>query len=258
VAVDRAVSKEHQVAASENDEEQNSERSPGNLAAQIQEYLGQDRVVPPQNWLVAISRRAPETVVRAVRDGATLGQHVFARRKLRALVGVGSRRLHLGCGFNHLDAWINVDRLGAKADVFWDLRYPLPVPDGTFDAIFHEHVLEHLSLTDGFALTVECRRVLRPGGVLRVVVPDAGSAVTGYCKDDASSAAQWPTRMLSLQELFYGYGHVSMFDAETLVAFLGAAGFSDVEQRKFGDSLIEPCPDADGRRHESLYVEALK
>ncbi|MEM9703666.1 MAG: class I SAM-dependent methyltransferase, partial [Planctomycetota bacterium] len=53
-----------------------------------------------------------------------------------------------------------------------DLRDPLPFEDGAYDFVYHSHVLEHFRPADVPAFLSECRRVLRPGGVLRVVVPD--------------------------------------------------------------------------------------
>ncbi len=53
-----------------------------------------------------------------------------------------------------------------------DICEGLPFDDGTFDVVYHSHVLEHLSPVDGESLVSECHRVLRPGGVLRMVVPD--------------------------------------------------------------------------------------
>lgn len=63
--------------------------------------------------------------------------------------------------------------LKAKAGVqAHDLRKRLPVPDGTFDAVYSSHVLEHLTEEDGLRLLHEICRVLKPGGVCRVAVPD--------------------------------------------------------------------------------------
>lgn len=49
----------------------------------------------------------------------------------------------------------------------------LEFDDGSFDFIFSEHFLEHLFLDDAAALLAECRRLLKPSGCLRTVVPDA-------------------------------------------------------------------------------------
>ena len=54
----------------------------------------------------------------------------------------------------------------------WDLRHGIPFPDGTFDAVYHSHFLEHLDRSVAPAVLRECGRVLKPGGIVRVVIPD--------------------------------------------------------------------------------------
>lgn len=53
-----------------------------------------------------------------------------------------------------------------------NLKEGLPFADQTFDSVYHSHVLEHFQAEDGKHFVGECFRVLKPGGVLRVVVPD--------------------------------------------------------------------------------------
>ena len=83
------------------------------------------------------------------------------------------RRLQLGCGGRFHPAWINLDLHPQHASVArHDVTTPLPFPDRHFDAVYHAHLLEHLPRSQALAFLRECLRVLRPGGVLRVVVPD--------------------------------------------------------------------------------------
>ena len=160
------------------------------------------------------------------------------------------------------EGWVNVDLLGHHADLAWNLLRPLPFPSASADAVFHEHVLEHFSFADALRLLEECFRVLRPGGVLRVGVPDGAAYVQSYV-DGGSGIIEAvrpgrATPMLALAEVFYGHGHKSMYDYETLAILMSAAGFSDVEQRPFGESAITPPPDTAYRRAETLYVEATR
>jgi SAM-dependent methyltransferase len=60
------------------------------------------------------------------------------------------------------------------------VRKGLPFRTGAFDVVYHSHLLEHLTRTEGTALLTECWRVLRPGGVLRVAVPDLERIATLY------------------------------------------------------------------------------
>jgi hypothetical protein len=83
--------------------------------------------------------------------------------------------LNLGCGprFSERPEWVNMDFTSAHPSVrAHDLRRGVPFPANTFDAVYHSHVLEHFSRRDAVPFVRECFRVLRPGGVLRVAVPD--------------------------------------------------------------------------------------
>ncbi len=83
------------------------------------------------------------------------------------------RLLNIGCGSHfHVD-WINLDLISDNLNVIpHDVTCGLPFADGHFDSVYHSHVLEHLHCDDGFKLLNECFRVLKPGGVARIVVPD--------------------------------------------------------------------------------------
>ncbi len=81
--------------------------------------------------------------------------------------------LNLGCGYTFHPDWVNVDYSPTGPGVIsHDLQTPLPFPDNHFDLVYHSHVLEHLPKTKALQFLQECYRVLRPGGVIRVVVPD--------------------------------------------------------------------------------------
>ncbi len=85
----------------------------------------------------------------------------------------GVRRLNVGCGRTFHPEWTNVDLEPVDPRVLThDVRRGLPFDDNTFDVVYHSHVLEHLAPEDGERLVAECYRVLKPGGVLRIVVPD--------------------------------------------------------------------------------------
>ena len=83
--------------------------------------------------------------------------------------------LNVGCGrrFSRDVRWLNVDLAPASPEVTRiDAQHGLPFADATFRAVYHSHVLEHLHPDDARGLLRECHRILKPGGVLRVVVPN--------------------------------------------------------------------------------------
>ena len=81
--------------------------------------------------------------------------------------------LNLGCGSHfHLD-WTNLDFVSQSPHVQQhDLRKGLPEASDQFDMVYHSHVLEHFAPQQGQQFLAECYRVLKPGGVLRIAVPD--------------------------------------------------------------------------------------
>lgn len=89
--------------------------------------------------------------------------------------------LNIGCGERYLPAWVNID-LDARGPgiVQHDIQKGIPFPDGIFGAVYHSHLLEHLSKDYALAFLRECHRVLRCGGVLRVVVPNLEQIVRCY------------------------------------------------------------------------------
>ncbi len=83
------------------------------------------------------------------------------------------RLLNLGCGHRYHPDWVNVDfRSTGPGVLAIDLGGRLPFDDCAFDAVYHSHLLEHLPKRKAPFFMQECFRVLKPGGILRVVVPD--------------------------------------------------------------------------------------
>ncbi len=81
--------------------------------------------------------------------------------------------LNLGCGTRHHPDWINIDLLPRGPGVLvHDLSRRLPFDEGSFEVVYHSHFLEHLPRSASLPLMRECYRVLKPKGILRVVLPD--------------------------------------------------------------------------------------
>ncbi len=69
--------------------------------------------------------------------------------------------------------WVNLDVVPAHQSVtLCDVHKGIPYPDNFFDLVYHSHVLEHFEKTKAPLFINECYRVLKPGGIIRVVVPD--------------------------------------------------------------------------------------
>ncbi|MBC7870304.1 MAG: methyltransferase domain-containing protein [Chitinophagaceae bacterium] len=81
--------------------------------------------------------------------------------------------LNVGCGTCFHTDWTNIDLASASSHVIaYNILSGLPFEDNTFDAVYHSHVLEHLDRTAARNMMQECYRVLKPDGIVRVVLPD--------------------------------------------------------------------------------------
>jgi len=181
--------------------------------------------------------------------------------------------LDLGAADMPRGEFIAVDFFGKKGVYGADLRYPLWVDDACIDGIFSEHTLEHLSFAEALRVIAECYRVLKPGGRIRIIVPDVSIFVRRYLDRDVAWFEEWEEhvlrprgrRMFTMMEAIsfvtQEYGHRSAWDFETLRAALEAAGFVDIEEREYGDGR-EPILLRDrnlkSRIITSVYVEAQK
>ncbi len=117
------------------------------------------------------------------------------------MVSAMPKLVNFGCGQLIRPEWVNLDIDPRDPAVMHaDFRHPLPFESGTVDAVYHSHVLEHLDRDDAKAFLKENARVLKPGGVLRVVVPDLEVVVSHYLEalqgiergdPEAAALAEW-------------------------------------------------------------------
>lgn len=91
------------------------------------------------------------------------------------------RLLNLGCGGCFHPDWVNLDFVAASPAVIrYDLRLGVPFADESADLIYHSHLLEHFPRAWGERFIADCFRVLKPGALLRVAVPDLENIVRAY------------------------------------------------------------------------------
>ena len=104
------------------------------------------------------------------------------------------RLLNIGCGERWHPSWVNVDVAPRAASVIAaDAARGLPFPDAHFDAVYHSHVIEHIRRADVPRFIGECRRVLKPQGVLRVATPDLERLSELYLQRLRAAVAGCPT-----------------------------------------------------------------
>lgn len=161
------------------------------------------------------------------------------------------RKLQLGSGSTVLDGWLNTDRdPGRSETVYLDVTHRFPLPDHSFDYIFSEHQIEHLPYDTGLRMLRECRRVLRPGGRIRIATPDLrviAGLITPTLDAEQSRYVDWiietfvPDAPVSLpafvvNNAFRNWGHRFIYDEATLADALARCGFSDVCRFAMGES----------------------
>jgi SAM-dependent methyltransferase len=173
-------------------------------------------------------------------------------------------RLNWGCGSHVAAGWINSDVKEAPGiDLVADIRDGLPLETASVDYAVSVHALPELSYPALVPALAELRRVLKPGGVLRLVLPDLDRALAAYREGDAAYFKVDPERAGGLSSrfilhiLWYGYSK-SLFTAEFAAELLTEAGF---EQPRVCDdgktkSAFGRIVELDNREEESFRIEA--
>lgn len=204
----------------------------------------------------------------------------------------GVNAVNIGCGTSVAAGWINIDnspngRLSKYPLLKWilwklrilsdrhyrvnwpeallihDVRKRLPFPDSSIDYVYTSHFLEHNSLSDAKKLIADVFRILKSGGVFRVVVPDLAIGAQRYLnalqetppnKEAAADFLNW----LQLSRPGVRDPHLWMYDAPSLTAMLVEQGFANVVVRQFRQGRVPDCDVLDNRGEDSLYIEAEK
>ncbi len=191
------------------------------------------------------------------------------------------RKLQIGAGGNDPPGWFNTDIKPSKGESYLDATKPFPLPAGSIDYIFSEHVIEHLTYEDGLAMLRESRRVLAPGGKVRVITPDLRKLV-GLFQDSKSPESQryidgklaWHgwlqttvPEVIILNYELRGFDHQFVYDSRLLRNSLEQAGFVSIKEYSPGASDDPQLMNIEGRPHatfaavseyESMVLQAAR
>jgi SAM-dependent methyltransferase len=226
----------------------------------------------------------------------------------------GLSKLHLGCGLKTPPGWIHCDnswnarlarhpllrrflkttRLFPRAvlNVAWneqllihDVRKPLPFADNSLETIYSSNLLEHLYRTEAEAMLSECFRLLRPGGVCRIVVPDLRAMIQEYldelsldCEGNHTNGMKHADRLnvrmgfyppappsgpllYRLYKRFQSADHKWLYDERSLAEYFAKAGFTDVGRMPYQQSRIADIAEIEQTAHQpygELAVEGVK
>jgi len=203
-------------------------------------------------------------------------------QKLGVAADARELKLHIGCGEGRLEGWVNIDV--HPAPLAMNVLWGLPFGAGSARCVFVSHLLEHLFFPiDVRAFLGELRRVLAPGGIVRIVVPDVEQCIAAYAAQDRVFFASrretwtwWPKDATRLEDFlaYAGAGcepayqfesHKYGYDFETLSRELATAGFTAIERSQYMQSRHEALRVDEvsavaraqyGERYYSLFVEA--
>lgn len=177
-------------------------------------------------------------------------------------------KLNCGAGDHKLPGWTSVDADPASApDVLHDLSTGLPFPDASVDFIHSEDFLSCLPTADAVRTFLgDARRVLKPDGVMRLLLPSLERLLQAYAHQPQWLIAHWnravglplvpeTAGMLVNQALKLNPGF--FFDRPTLSLLLGEARFS-LREVDYGESPHAALRGIDLRRPDesvSVYLE---
>ncbi len=150
--------------------------------------------------------------------------------------------------------WLNADIEnppccdGGIYSIYMDLNHDLPLPADSFDYIFSQQGIEHFTYDRGIQILRECFRVLKPGGMVRLETPDivyfidsyraANKPVAKAVHEFAKEFEAPPTHLTSLNAIVRHWGHLYLYDVDTLARVCRACGFAKVRQVEMGKTDI--------------------
>lgn len=160
------------------------------------------------------------------------------------LANPGPHCLELGAGWNRRPGWLATD-LNPPPDspcIRLDATKTFEIPSQSFDFVYSEHMIEHISFDDGRNMLEECNRILKPLGVIRIVTPSLGflsrvlSPDRGILEESYRnwSVRSWVPEAPKVTNAFFlnnfvrQWGHTFIYDRETLELSLQLSGFEPI------------------------------
>jgi predicted SAM-dependent methyltransferase len=144
----------------------------------------------------------------------------------------------------------------------FDLAHGIPFQDASVPAVYSSHFFEHITKKNAERLMRECFRVLKPGGMIRIVVPSLESevrkmreAVEHYEQGDVAEVQKYLTSNIIGYNNAYN-NHRWMYNFQEMREALERAGFTDVVERTFREGMFPDVETIETRG--GLAVEAVK
>ncbi len=177
----------------------------------------------------------------------------------------GKVYIHLGCGEINSKGYINVDgRAFPHIHHISNVTNLSMFKDSFADLIYASHVLEHLSISNIKVVLEEWKRVLKPGGILRLGVPDFDTIIQIYNENNKNIDLIWRP-LLGGQEYKQNF-HFAIFNESYLESLLKDSGFSEIRKwvaKEVDHHDFEDWTSIEYKVNETIYpislnVEAMK
>jgi predicted SAM-dependent methyltransferase len=158
----------------------------------------------------------------------------------------GALRLHMGCGDIDVPGFVNLDAR-PKPHVHHVQRIDKlkAFNNDSAELIYGSHCLEHVSHRQTLAVLKEWHRVLRPGGTIRLSVPDFDLLVDTYL-DNQREMASVILPLMGSQDYPFNF-HCTAFTERSLADILVQAGFKSPRRWQHGADPFRSLPDWSGR-----------
>ena len=158
--------------------------------------------------------------------------------------------LHIGAEIFAIPDWFNTDLDPRCEGIYYlDATLPFPFPSGSFDFVFSEHMIEHIPFADGLKMLTECRRILKPGGVIRTATPNLLNILSLISGGNGHEAyLDWAVEQFKLPKtpfpkapgvinhFFRAWGHQFIYEPTMLQMAMEQAGFEGIIQCEIGAS----------------------
>lgn len=193
------------------------------------------------------------------------------------------RKLQIGAGATTLEGWLNTDYIPRHRGVIYlDATKRFPFEDGSFEYIFSEHQIEHLTYKEGLSMLRECYRILKTGGRIRIATPDLETLIGLYSRDKSDLQQRYIKWFMDIHvpetcvcgeafvinTAFLRFGHRFVYDRATLESAMEQVGFIDVTSYPSGESNDELLQGIESRdkavgnedmnRFETMVLEAKR
>ena len=177
-------------------------------------------------------------------------------------------KLHLGCGPRYIPGFVHVDCMRAPHVNIVGPVEKLPFSDASISLIYASHVLEHFGRNEYKQVLVEWFRVLEPGGILRLAVPDFSACAAIYYESGLVDGLSGLVGLLVGGQRDANDFHKMVFDEPFLRRDLLSTGFKEVRHwdwratehaciDDYSQAYIPHMRKQDGRLM-SLNLEAVK